>query len=199
VIDVVSQHRINFNVVQQPDPSQPAGQTSIATPGVPGQQQITDRVTYVDGVKTKSQQVGQKTVTPPVTQVVNVGTKQPSPVQAAAAPLAANAPLPAGTGASPAQAQAIAQQLVSQRGWDSSQFQCLVQLWGHESGWRINAANASGAYGIPQALPGSKMGSAGSDWANNATTQITWGLGYIAGRYGTPCGAWSDWQAQGWY
>ena len=58
----------------------------------------------------------------------------------------------------------------------------------------------SGAYGIPQALPGSKMASAGSDWQNSAETQIKWGLGYISSRYGTPCGAWSTWQAHGgWY
>ena len=74
-----------------------------------------------------------------------------------------------------------------------------MTLWNHESGWRVHAANGSGAYGIPQALPGSKMGSAGPDWQNNAETQIKWGLGYIASRYGTPCGAWSSWQANGWY
>ena len=68
-----------------------------------------------------------------------------------------------------------------------------------ESGWRYNAENASGAYGIPQALPGSKMASAGPDWQTNPTTQIKWGLGYIKGRYGSPCQAWAAWQAQGWY
>ena len=61
------------------------------------------------------------------------------------------------------------------------------------------ASNPSGAYGIPQALPGSKMSSAGADWATSARTQIIWGLGYIAGRYGTPCGAWAHVEANGWY
>lgn len=102
--------------------------------------------------------------------------------------------------ADPGSAQAIAHGMVLSRGWGEDQFSCLVALWNKESGWRVNAANpSSGAYGIPQALPGSKMGSAGSDWATNPATQITWGLGYISGRYGSPCGAWSHSQAVNWY
>jgi hypothetical protein len=100
---------------------------------------------------------------------------------------------------SPGSAQAVAEELLPSFGFDHSQFGCLVELWNRESGWRVNAENASGAYGIPQALPGSKMASAGADWATNPATQITWGLGYIKGRYGTPCGAWGFWEAHGWY
>jgi hypothetical protein len=75
-----------------------------------------------------------------------------------------------------------------------------VQLWNKESGWRVDAENrSSGAYGIPQALPGSKMASIAADWRTNPATQITWGLNYVAGRYSTPCGAWSSFQAKGWY
>lgn len=100
----------------------------------------------------------------------------------------------------PGTAQAIAYDMVIARGWDDSQFSCLVSLWNKESGWRVNAYNASsGAYGIPQSLPGSKMASAGADWETNPATQITWGLGYIAGRYGTPCGAWDHSVRVGWY
>ena len=85
-------------------------------------------------------------------------------------------------------------------GWSSSQFGCLVSLWNLESGWNVSASNpSSGAYGIPQALPGSKMASAGPDWQSNAATQIRWGLGYIKSIYGSPCGAWSHEQADGWY
>jgi hypothetical protein len=110
-----------------------------------------------------------------------------------------SAPLPV-VKADPGSAQAIAHDMVMARGWGEDQFSCLVSLWKKESGWRVNASNpSSGAYGIPQALPGSKMGSAGSDWATNPATQITWGLGYITGRYGTPCGAWSHSQAKNWY
>jgi len=92
-----------------------------------------------------------------------------------------------------------ARQLLSSRG-EGGQFGCLDSLWGRESGWQVSASNASsGAYGIPQALPGSKIASVGPDWQSNAATQIQWGLGYIDGRYGSPCAAWSHSQANGWY
>jgi hypothetical protein len=94
----------------------------------------------------------------------------------------------------------IAQAMLSSFSWPSSQFACLDPLWAHESGWSAVAFNAgSGAYGIPQALPGSRMASAGPDWQTNAATQIRWGLGYIKGTYGSPCGAWAHEQATGWY
>ncbi|WP_022886451.1 hypothetical protein [Glaciibacter superstes] len=100
----------------------------------------------------------------------------------------------------PGSAQAYAAGAVAARGWGSEQFDCLVALWNKESGWRVNAMNSSsGAYGIPQALPGSKMASAGDDWETNAATQIEWGLGYISGRYGTPCDAWNTSESKGWY
>ncbi|MCU0153769.1 lytic transglycosylase domain-containing protein [Curtobacterium poinsettiae] len=99
----------------------------------------------------------------------------------------------------PGSAQAIALQQVTARGWGTDQYNCLVSLWNKESGWRVNAYNPSGAYGIPQALPGSKMATAGADWQTNPATQITWGLNYIAGVYGTPCGAWGHSQANNWY
>ncbi|MET0734597.1 MAG: lytic transglycosylase domain-containing protein [Microbacterium sp.] len=100
----------------------------------------------------------------------------------------------------PGTAQAIAYQMVLGRGWGDDQFACLVALWNKESGWRVNAHNrSSGAYGIPQALPGSKMASVGADWETNPATQIAWGLGYIGARYGSPCGAWDHSQRKGWY
>lgn len=96
--------------------------------------------------------------------------------------------------------RSIAQSMVAARGWSDTEYQCLVSLWDRESGWNPYASNASsGAYGIPQALPGSKMASAGADWQTNPATQISWGLGYIAGRYGTPCAAWSHSNSTGWY
>jgi hypothetical protein len=100
----------------------------------------------------------------------------------------------------PGTAQSIAYKMLPSFGFSAStQYSCLNNIWTRESGWRYNAENASGAYGIPQALPGSKMASAGSDWQTNPATQIKWGLGYIQGRYGTPCDAWSFWEAHGWY
>ena len=119
------------------------------------------------------------------------------------APAPAPAPVPVATGGgdnSPGGAQATARGMLSSRGWGDDQFGCLQSLWQKESGWNYRANNpSSGAYGIPQALPGSKMASAGADWATNAATQISWGFGYIQSRYGNPCGAWAKSQASGWY
>jgi murein DD-endopeptidase MepM/ murein hydrolase activator NlpD len=96
--------------------------------------------------------------------------------------------------------QQIAKQMLIEFGWSSGQFSCLQPLWAHESGWNPYAQNpSSGAYGIPQALPGSKMASTGGDWQSNPATQIRWGLTYIQGNYGSPCGAWAHEQSDGWY
>jgi hypothetical protein len=90
--------------------------------------------------------------------------------------------------------------MVLRRGWSESEWSCLNTLWTRESGWNTYATNSSsGAYGIPQALPASKMASAGSDYRTNPVTQITWGLGYIAATYGTPCAALSHSNATGYY
>ena len=109
------------------------------------------------------------------------------------------APLVPSAPPNPSSAQGIAYKLLPSFGFSTNQFGCLNDIFSRESGWRYNAENASGAYGIPQALPGSKMASAGPDWQTNPTTQIKWGLGYIKSRYGTPCKAWAAWQVQGWY
>lgn len=107
---------------------------------------------------------------------------------------------PAAPPPNPGTAQSIAYKMLPSFGFNQgSQYSCLVSLWNQESGWRWDAENASGAYGIPQALPGSKMSSAGSDWRTNPATQISWGLGYIKSIYGTPCGAWSHEESSGWY
>jgi hypothetical protein len=99
----------------------------------------------------------------------------------------------------PGTAQSIGFNMLASFGFATSQWGCLDDLWNRESGWVYNAENASGAYGIPQALPGSKMASAGADWLTNPTTQIKWGLGYIKSIYATPCGAWDHEEADGWY
>jgi hypothetical protein len=108
--------------------------------------------------------------------------------------------VPSGPPPDPGTAQSIAYNMLPSFGFSASaQYGCLNDIWSRESGWRYNAENASGAYGIPQALPGSKMATAGSDWQTNPATQIKWGLGYIKDRYGSPCDGWSFWQAHGWY
>lgn len=124
---------------------------------------------------------------------------KPSPTPTSEASPKGDAPAagaPAAPTPDPGSAQAIARGYVGSDG----EFSCLVALWEKESNWNVGAMNSSsGAYGIPQSLPGSKMASAGADWQTNPDTQIRWGLGYIQGRYGSPCGAWSHSQANGWY
>lgn len=91
--------------------------------------------------------------------------------------------------------RAIGCALMLDAGFGIAEFPCLNNLWNKESGWNHRAANPSGAYGIPQAFPGSKMSSVADDWKTNPATQIKWGLGYVQGKYKTPCGAWSHWQS----
>ena len=136
-------------------------------------------------------------------QSLTVGDVSPQVVSrdvitAVAAPTPANPNIivPSGPVGTPTDAQAYAHSLVA----DENEWACLYQLWARESGWRVEANNqGSGAYGIPQALPGSKMASVGDDWQTNYETQIKWGLGYVNGRYGTPCGAWAHSEDVGWY
>ncbi|MEU4355964.1 transglycosylase SLT domain-containing protein [Streptomyces virginiae] len=98
--------------------------------------------------------------------------------------------------AAPTGAKAIAQQMIK----DPAQFAAFDKIVSHESGWNPSATNASsGAYGLVQALPGSKMASAGADWKTNPATQIKWGLHYMNERYGSPVQAWNFWQANHWY
>jgi hypothetical protein len=173
-----------FKVTKRSDSSLRQGVTKIIRPGKKGRERNTYALVYIDGKIAGRTLMHSVVLSKPQNEVERVGTM-----------LAPTAAAP-----SPGTAQAIARDLIGQYGWDSSQFDCLVVLWNSESGWNVHAANPStGAYGIPQALPGDKMSTAGPDWQNNATTQIKWGLGYINERYGTPCNAWSYWQANGWY
>lgn len=115
--------------------------------------------------------------------------------EAASASTADSSSFPVQSSYSVAEVQAMAQQMVP-----ADQFQCFSNIVDHESGWDYTATNpSSGAYGLMQALPGSKMASAGADWQTNPATQIEWGLSYMNDRYGSPCGAWEFWQANGWY
>lgn len=105
----------------------------------------------------------------------------------------------AAQGGTPAQNRALGMAMCADRGWSASQCSDLGTLWQKESGWNSRAHNPSGAHGIPQALPGSKMASAGSSWQTNARTQIAWGLGYIQSRYGNPSNALAHSHRTGWY
>ena len=107
---------------------------------------------------------------------------------------------PAAVAVVPGSVRALGQTMAAECGWVGPQFACLDFVWTHESHWRVAAANSgSGAYGIPQAQPGSKMASAGSDWRTSAATQIAWGLAYVDRTYGSPCAAWAFWRVHHWY
>jgi uncharacterized protein YabE (DUF348 family) len=175
---------VPFPVLREQDAASYVGTDTVLTPGKDGTSRVTYQLIYVDG--RFAGRVASQTVVlaPPTSEVKKVGSK--------AAP-AFVASVPAGS------AQKIAAGMVVARGWGNDQFGCLVSLWNKESGWRTDAANPSGAYGIPQALPGSKMASVAADWQTNPATQITWGLNYISGTYGTPCAAWAHSQADNWY
>ena len=112
----------------------------------------------------------------------------------------ASATAPAAGVPDPDTAQALGLAAVKARGWGMEQYDCLVALWNRESHWNVYAHNtSSGAYGIPQSLPGEKMATVADDWQTNPATQIEWGLRYIEGRYGSPCGAWAHSEAVHWY
>jgi resuscitation-promoting factor RpfB len=97
-------------------------------------------------------------------------------------------------------ARQIARRLLHRFHWSKRQFRYLDPLWARESSWNVYAENPySGAYGIPQAVPGSKMASAGRHWRSCARTQILWGLRYIKDQYGSPAAAWAHELATGWY
>ncbi|MBR6459875.1 MAG: G5 domain-containing protein [Actinomycetaceae bacterium] len=182
-----------FETVKENDATLEKGKERVAREGSNGLVRNTYDVIYEDGVEVGRELALSVQLNPKVDKVIKVGTAE-NVAAAASAAAASGAVVPAGT------AQQIAHDKVVSRGWGEDQFSCLVSLWNRESGWRTTAGNpVSGAYGIPQALPGSKMASAGADWATNPATQIEWGLGYISGRYGTPCGALGHSHSTGWY
>lgn len=169
------------------------GQKKVETKGVDGLTVNTYEVVYEDGQEVSRRLLISSAKVQRVDEVVKVGTREEKEEKNAVDTSGAVA-VPAGD------SQQIAHGMLGSYGWDDSQFTCLASLWNKESKWNHLAQNrSSGAYGIPQALPGSKMASAGADWATNPATQIRWGLGYISGRYGSPCGAWAHSQRVGWY
>ena len=133
--------------------------------------------------------------------------QSPAPAPAPSPPAPALPPAPpavspgvGGVVNDPAGAKSYAAGQLPAYGWDGGEYACLVWLWNRESNWLTDATNPySGAYGIPQALPPSKYATAGSDWLTNYRTQVSWGLGYIRSRYGSPCAAWAHSESRGWY
>ena len=213
-VEVVDEHVTQtdeYETVEEEDDSLPRGERRVVTEGVDGVTATTVRVTTTGGEETGRELIARAVVSERVDEVVRVGTAEPEPEPE---PPAASSSGSSGTsgsssGGSAAPAapavpagnpKAIAADMVAARGWGSDQFSCLDTLWERESNWNPTAQNpSSGAYGIPQSLPGSKMASVASDWRTNPATQITWGLNYISGRYGTPCGALAHSNSHNWY
>jgi len=188
VVTRTEEETIEHSSVEQDDASELEGTKKVVTEGEDGTALVSYTVTLQDGEEVDREGGIRVVVDEPVDEVIAVGTKK-EPVLPA---------IPATTNAGAN--RALGRELAAQRGWTGEQWECLNALFTKESNWRHNAQNpSSGAYGIPQSLPGSKMASVASDWRTNPATQITWGLNYIKSRYGTPCGAWSHSVARGWY
>ncbi|MDQ2623722.1 MAG: G5 domain-containing protein [Actinomycetota bacterium] len=175
---------MKFGEREVEDSSRAKGTRVVQQQGRVGEREVTYTATVVDGVEVERTVLASVIVTEPQDRVILVGTMEVPDVP----------PVKPGT------AKAIAKELAAKRGWGDDEFKCLVALWQKESGWRVDAHNkSSGAYGIPQALPGTKMAKYGDDWRTNPETQIKWGLAYIDGRYDTPCGAWGHFLRKNWY
>ena len=202
---------IAYNVITKNDPSMQVGTEKVSVQGKDGVMQTTKLVRRTGSKVTFSNTIVSFVKTAPTNEVILIGTKavasqasqssssassSPSSSSQASSSSSSSSSSSIGTTQAVGSPQKIAQQLLEEHGWGAEQFTCLVELWQKESGWSVTAENPSGAYGIPQALPGSKMG---PGWQTSATVQISWGLEYIATRYGTPCGAWAHEVADNWY
>ncbi len=173
---VASENAIANGTIEQPDVNAKVGTRRLVQTGVPGVEMVSYIVTTVNGVEVDRTQGLSVVVSAPTDEIVAVGALT----------------IPPATEVQRGTNRALGQQMaLDSYGWTGDEWPCLDNLWSRESGWSQTAENkSSGAYGIPQALPGSKMGSVAADWQTNPATQIAWGLSYIKGRYSTPCGAW---------
>lgn len=160
--------------------------------GKEGLKRVTYKVKYQNETEIEKTKISEEIIEEPVNKIVQVKSVVVSS--------RSETPARVATSGSVAEYQAYAKQRVYEYGWSDADFNALVNLWNRESGWQVTNKNrSSGAYGIPQALPASKMASAGSDYLTNYKTQINWGLSYIKSRYGSPSNAWSAFKSKGWY
>lgn len=169
---------IPFDTEKVQDADKEVGFREVKTPGVKGKRSVTYEIEMKNGKEISRKEIQSVVIEQPKKQVEIVGAKPNVPTN-------------------PGEAAKLGHQMMLAYGFGEDQWSCLYNLWQRESGWKTTAGNpSSGAYGIPQALPGSKMG---PGWQNDAAVQIRWGLGYIKGRYNNPCGAWSAFLSKGWY
>lgn len=188
---VVEQVEIPFETITKEATGEGTKLNKVIQNGENGLKEVTYKVRYQDDIEIERIELSSKIIKEPVNKIVEVRTVQIT------SRYGDDRAAVVGT---VAEYQAYARQRCYEYGWTDSDFECLVKLWNRESGWRVTATNrSSGAYGIPQSLPASKMASAGSDYLTNYKTQINWGLSYIKGRYGNPTAAWAHSQNKGWY
>lgn len=188
VVDVVTEtveQAIPHGSSQTIDPGAKEGSSRVVQAGVPGVELVSYTVTKVNGVEVEREAGVTVVVQAPQDEIIAIGSLK----------------IPQTTPAEQGSNRELGQRLAAELyGWSGDEWLCLDNLWSRESGWRHTAENkSSGAYGIPQALPGSKMADYGADWRTNPEPQIKWGLAYIQGRYSTPCGAWSFFLKKNWY
>lgn len=178
---VTQEEEIDFPIEKIQDANRPVGYKEVKTPGEKGLRNATYEIEMRNGQELNRQEIASVTIKEPKKQVEIVGTKAPVPTN-------------------PSENAQLGHKMMLEFGYGEDQWSCLYNLWTRESGWRTTAGNpSSGAYGIPQSLPASKMATYGSDYLTNPATQITWGLNYIKGRYSTPCGAWDHFLSKNWY
>lgn len=185
---VTVQEEIPFETITK-DVSNGSDTTNkVIQAGKNGIKEVTYKVKYKDNVEIERIELSSKVIKEPVNKIVQIQTK-----------ITSRSGGRFGSG-SVLVYQQYAATVCNSYGWSETDVECLISLWNKESGWNPYSYNASsGAYGIPQALPGSKMASKGSDYQTNYQTQINWGLSYISSRYGNPQNAWSHWLSKGWY
>ncbi|WP_161794231.1 G5 domain-containing protein [Demequina sediminicola] len=186
VVTKTEEKTLEHGSVEEKDYDTEEGTDTVVTEGENGTALVSYEVVIKDGVEVERTESLTVVVDEPVDEVVAIGAKEKPTIPTGVSNAGAN--------------RAIGQEMAAARGWSGDEWSCLNALWTKESNWNSNAHNSSsGAHGIPQSLPGSKMASHGADWATNPATQISWGLSYISGRYGTPCAAWGHSQSVGWY
>ena len=188
---VVEQIEIPFETITKEAAEEGTKQNKVVQEGQNGIKEVTYKVKYQNDTEIERIEISSKVIKEPVNKIVEVKTIKVT---------SRSEDVRVATTGSVAEYQAYAKSRCEAYGWSNTDFLNLVALWNKESGWRVTAQNrSSGAYGIPQALPGKKMASAGSDYLSNYKTQIDWGLGYIKSRYGSPTAAWNHSKAKGWY
>lgn len=184
---------IAYNTIRKETSSLPEGTEQVQTEGVEGVMETTSLVTRAGDTVVSSNVFASYVKQEPVDEVILVGTGSSSASSSSGASSI-------GTTVPASDMQQWAHDYLLANGYTEADFTATVYIINHESGWRVNATNAgSGAYGLPQALPGSKMASAGADWATNYQTQLKWFWGYCNSRYGSITGAYNFWTANHWY